>query len=42
MRDGLIWAQGAPADVLGDEMLAELYGMPVATVKLRRAEAILV
>ena len=42
MRDGLIWRQGAPADVLGDETLAELYGMPVATVKLHRAEAILV
>ncbi len=40
MSDGLIRAQGAPADVLGDETLAELYDMPLATVKLRRAEAI--
>ncbi len=42
MRDGLIWDQGAPADVLGDETLAELYDMPLAAVKLRRAEAVLV
>jgi ABC-type Mn2+/Zn2+ transport system ATPase subunit len=42
MRDGLIQAQGAPADVLGDETLAELYDMPVAAVKMRRTGAILV
>jgi ABC-type cobalamin/Fe3+-siderophores transport system ATPase subunit len=42
MQGGLIRAQGAPQDVISDETLAELYDMPVAAVKMRRADIITV
>jgi ABC-type cobalamin/Fe3+-siderophores transport system ATPase subunit len=42
MKEGYIWGEGPPEEVLTDEKLSELYDMPVATVRARREEAALV
>ena len=42
MKEGYIWRQGPPEDVLTDERLSELYDMPLAAVRARRGEAVLV
>ena len=42
MKAGQIWGEGTPADLLTDENLGHLYDMPLAEVKKRRAENILV
>jgi ABC-type Mn2+/Zn2+ transport system ATPase subunit len=40
MKDGLIWGEGSPAQVLTDEKLSQLYDIPLSAVKARREEAI--
>jgi ABC-type cobalamin/Fe3+-siderophores transport system ATPase subunit len=42
MKDGYIWQEGSPGEVLTDEKLSKLYDMPVAAVRARREEAALV
>jgi len=42
MKDGLIWADGSPGELLTDENLSQLYDMPISEVAQRRQEAILV
>ena len=42
MKDGLIWAEGAPSEMLTDENLSQLYDMPISAVRDRRKEAILI
>ena len=39
MKDGLIWDNGTPDEVLDDEKLSQLYDIPVAAIKSRRNEA---
>jgi len=41
MKDGLIWGEGHPAELLTDENLSQLYDMPISVVKQRRAEAVI-
>lgn len=40
MKEGLIWGEGNPAQVLTDEKLSQLYDIPLSAVKARREEAI--
>ena len=42
MKDGLIYDEGFPADLLTDDKLAQLYDLPVAGVAKRRGEAALI
>jgi ABC-type cobalamin/Fe3+-siderophores transport system ATPase subunit len=42
MKEGQIWGEGTPAGLLTDENLGHLYDMPLAEVKKRRTENILV
>jgi len=42
MKDGLIWREGSPWELLTDDNLSRLYDIPVSVVKKRRQEAILV
>ncbi|KPK24185.1 MAG: ABC transporter [Dehalococcoidia bacterium SG8_51_3] len=42
MKEGKIWGEGAPTELLSDENLAQLYDMPLPEVKKRRTENILV
>ena len=42
MREGLIWGEGSPEELLTDGNLSQLYDIPVSAVKKRRNEAILV
>jgi len=42
MKDGIIFDEGSPADLLNDDKLAQLYDMPVAEVVKRRGEAALI
>jgi len=42
MKDGLIWREGSPGELLTDDNLSRLYDIPVSVVKKRRQEAILV
>ncbi len=42
MKEGQIWGEGTPAELLTDENLGYLYDMPLAEVKKRRTENILV
>jgi ABC-type cobalamin/Fe3+-siderophores transport system ATPase subunit len=42
MKDGLIWGEGSPDELLTDANLSQLYDMPISTVQKRRREAILV
>ena len=39
MKDGLIWDEGSPEEVLTDEKLSQLYDLPISVVKERRKEA---
>jgi ABC-type cobalamin/Fe3+-siderophores transport system ATPase subunit len=41
MKEGLIWGEGSPGELLTDDNLSRLYDIPVATVKKRRQEAVL-
>ncbi len=40
MKEGRIWGEGAPGELLTDENLGQLYDMPLSEVKKRRAENI--
>jgi len=40
MKEGLIWGEGIPGELLTDENLSQLYDMPISEVKKRRAENI--
>ena len=42
MKEGLIWGEGTPEAALTDDNLSQLYDMPIAAVKARRKEAILI
>ena len=42
MKDGLIWGEGSPGEVLTDDKLSQLYDMPLSSVKERRRGTILV
>jgi len=42
MKEGLIWGEGSPSELLTDNNLSRLYDMPVSEVKKRRGENILV
>jgi len=42
MKEGLIWGEGSPSELLTDNNLGRLYDMPVSEVKKRRGENILV
>ena len=42
MKDGLIWREGSPGELLTDDNLSRLYDIPVSVVKKRRQETILV
>ena len=41
MKEGLIWGEGSPEELLTDDNLSRLYDMPVSEVKRKRGEAIL-
>jgi len=40
MKEGIIWGEGSPAELLTDENLSRLYDMPISVVRKRRREAI--
>jgi len=42
MKEGLIWAEGRPVELLTGENLSRLYDMPVSVVEQRRREASLI
>ncbi|HUV55759.1 MAG TPA: ABC transporter ATP-binding protein [Dehalococcoidales bacterium] len=42
MKEGLIWGEGSPSEVLTDEKLSQLYDIPISTVEERRRGTILV
>ena len=42
MKEGRIWGEGIPVELLTDDNLSRLYDMPVSEVKRRRVETILV
>ncbi len=42
MKDGFIWGEGPPAELLTDNNLSELYDMPVAVVQSRRKKTVAV
>ncbi len=42
MKEGLIWGEGAPDELLTDVNLSQLYDMPISAVVKKRREAILV
>jgi ABC-type Mn2+/Zn2+ transport system ATPase subunit len=42
MKEGLIWGDASPEQLLTDGNLSELYDMPISVVKRRRAEAVLI
>ena len=41
MKEGLIWGEGSPGELLTDKNLGQLYDMPVSAVEKRRGEVIL-
>ena len=41
MKDGLIWGDGSPGELLTDDNLSQLYDMPVSAVRQRREEVTL-
>jgi ABC-type cobalamin/Fe3+-siderophores transport system ATPase subunit len=41
MKDGLLWNEGPPGELLTSQKLGQLYDLPVAEVEKRRAEAAL-
>jgi ABC-type Mn2+/Zn2+ transport system ATPase subunit len=42
MKEGIIWSQGIPREQLTDEKLSALYDMPLASVKQRREQEIII
>jgi len=42
MKEGLIWGEGSPGELLTNDNLSRLYDIPISTVKKRREEAVLV
>jgi len=38
MKDGLIWGEGPPEELLTDDNLSQLYDMPVSAVRQRRTK----
>ena len=40
MKDGLIWREGSPKELLTDDNLSRLYDIPLSAVKKRREEVI--
>jgi ABC-type enterochelin transport system ATPase subunit len=42
MKEGLIWDEGSPDELLTDANLSQLYDMPISEVVKRRRKAILV
>ena len=42
MKDGLIWGEGPPEELLTDNNLSQLYDMPTSAVRQRREEVVLV
>lgn len=42
MKEGLIWGDGSPKEVLTDDNLSNLYDMPISMVKKRREEPTLI
>jgi ABC-type Mn2+/Zn2+ transport system ATPase subunit len=42
MKEGLIWKEGSPGELLTDESLSYLYDMPIPEVRKRREETVLV
>ncbi len=42
MKEGTIWADGKPVEVLTDENLRDAYQMPIEEVRRRRSEAVLI
>lgn len=42
MKEGLIWGEGSPDELLTDVNLSALYDMPISVVQKRRREAVLV
>ncbi len=42
MKEGYIWGEGSPAELLTDKNLSELYDMPVAAVQSRRKKSVAV
>jgi ABC-type cobalamin/Fe3+-siderophores transport system ATPase subunit len=42
MKEGLIWSEGSPDELLTNENLSRLYDMPISVVEKRRGENILV
>lgn len=41
MKDGLIWSVGPPQDLLTDDILSQLYDLPVSEVEKRRRDFVL-
>jgi ABC-type cobalamin/Fe3+-siderophores transport system ATPase subunit len=39
MKEGLIWGEGSPYELLTDDNLSQLYDIPVSVVRSRRQEA---
>jgi len=42
MKEGLIWNEGSPDELLPDDNLSRLYDMPILAVRKRRRETVLV
>jgi len=42
MKEGLIWGEGSPNELLTDANLSRLYDMPISVVQQRRRDAVLV
>ena len=42
MKEGLIWSEGSPEELLIDENLSRLYDIPIDIVRKRREETVLV
>jgi ABC-type Mn2+/Zn2+ transport system ATPase subunit len=42
MKEGLIWGEGSPSELLTDDNLSHLYDVPLSEVKKRRQGAVLV
>ena len=41
MKEGLIWDEGSPTELITDDNLSRLYDMPIAEVEKRRREVVL-
>ena len=40
MKEGIIWGEGSPEEILTDDNLSQLYDMPVSMVRSRRERAV--